>query len=50
MQVDEVAALPQPVEELAEILLHRGAPTETVVGGRGLSYLDRRLTTIQTAA
>jgi hypothetical protein len=27
MQVDELAPLPQAVEELAEILLHRGAPT-----------------------
>src|SRR5262249_59005854 len=26
VQVDELAALPQAVEELAEILLHRGAP------------------------
>jgi hypothetical protein len=31
MQVDELAALPQAVEELAEIFLHRGAP----VGARG---------------
>jgi len=47
MQVDELPGLPQAIEELAEILLHRGAPKGAVVGGRALSYLGPRLTTIQ---
>ena len=55
MQVDELAGLPQAVEELTEILLHRGAPgggnrlLAEVVSGPGLSYLDRHRTTIQMA-
>jgi NADPH:quinone reductase-like Zn-dependent oxidoreductase len=50
VQVDELAGLPQAVEELAEVLLHREAlrKRREVVGGRGLSYLDRHRTTIQT--
>jgi hypothetical protein len=35
MQVDERAGLPQAVEELAEIFLHRGAPDGS--GGRLLA-------------
>ena len=42
MQVDELAGLPQAVEELAEIFLHRGRSENAreVVGEGGLSYLD----------
>src|SRR5262249_26984978 len=39
MQVDELPGLPQAIEELAEILLHRGAPKGAVVGGSALSYV-----------
>jgi alcohol dehydrogenase len=55
MQVDELAGLPQAIEELTEILLHRGAPgggnrlLAEVVSSPGLSYLDRHRTTIQMA-
>jgi hypothetical protein len=27
VQIDELAGLPQAIEELAEVLLHRGAPS-----------------------
>ena len=39
VQVDELAVLPQAVEELAEILLHRGAP-------EGGGWVLRRLLSI----
>jgi alcohol dehydrogenase len=45
MQVYELARLPQAVEELTEILLHRGAPG----GGNRLLAEDRHRTTIQMA-
>jgi hypothetical protein len=55
VQVDELAVLPQAIEKLAEVLLHRCAPNgggrslAEVVADPGLSYLDRRRRTIQAA-
>ena len=49
VQVDQLADLPQPVEELAEILLHRdGLRTRReLLAARRLGYLDRADSAIQ---